>query len=101
MTVGLEKKLTKLVLRFGSIDPERAAAKQYELLKDTRVWRAFLNGYAKNGVIIFDEEAMPRGELLEKLKELEPEVVREERLTVQELIESSASWNNILGNMES
>ena len=96
-----EKRLTKLVLRFGSIDWERAMDKQYELLKDERVWRAFINGYAKNGFVIFDEEALPRAELMEALKELEPEVKDEESLTVEELIESSHSWNNILGRMES
>ncbi|ASJ05393.1 DUF3213 domain-containing protein [Thermococcus barossii] len=101
MTVKPDKRLTKLLLRFGSIDWERATAKQYELLKDERVWRAFINGYAKNGFVIFDEEALPREELLKRLGDLEPEIVREESVTVGELIESSYSWNNILGKMES
>ncbi|ASA78328.1 DUF3213 domain-containing protein [Thermococcus sp. 5-4] len=101
MTVKPEKRLTKLVLRFGSIDWERAMGKQYELLKDERVWRAFINGYAKNGFVIFDEEDLPRAELLEKLSELKPEITREETVTVGELIESSYSWNNLLGRMES
>ncbi|NJE76546.1 DUF3213 domain-containing protein [Thermococcus sp. ES12] len=101
MTVKPDKRLTKLFLRFGSIDWERATAKQYELLKDERVWRAFINGYAKNGFVIFDEEALPREELLKRLGDLEPEIVREESVTVGELIESSYSWNNILGKMES
>ena len=101
MTVKPEKRLTKLVLRFGSIDWEKATAKQYELEKDERVWRVFINGYAKNGFVIFDEEALPREELLEKLSELKPEIRKEEAVTVGELIESSYSWNNILGRMES
>jgi hypothetical protein len=99
MTVKPDKKLTKLFLRFGSIDWERATAKQYELLKDERVWRAFINGYAKNGFVVFDEEALPREELLKRLGDLEPEIVREESVTVGELIESSYSWNNILGQV--
>lgn len=96
MTVnGGEKKLTMLRFRFGNIDWERATAKQYELLKDGRVWRAFLNGYAKNGYVVFDEEALPKEELLESLKEFEPTITEEKHITVAELIESSYSWNNV------
>ncbi|ASJ13348.1 DUF3213 domain-containing protein [Thermococcus thioreducens] len=101
MSVSPDKMLTVLSLRFGNIDWEKATAKQYELLKDERIWRAFLNGYAKNGFVVFDEDALPREELLEALKELEPEIIGEERIAVKELVESSYSWNNILGSMES
>ncbi|ACJ17011.1 hypothetical protein, conserved [Thermococcus onnurineus NA1] len=101
MTVNGEKRLTKLSFKFGNIDWEMAVVKQYELLKNAGVWRAFINGYAKNGFVVFDEEKLSREKLLEKLKELEPEVVREEHLTVAELLESSHSWGNILGRMES
>ncbi|MCD6372536.1 MAG: DUF3213 domain-containing protein [Thermococcus sp.] len=97
MTVELSKTLTRLDLKFGNIDWEKATAKQYELEKDERVWRVFLNGYAKNGFVVFDEEALPREELLKALEELEPEIKGERKLTVGDLIESSHSWNNILG----
>ena len=63
------------------------------------MWRIFLNGYAKNGFIIFDGELITKEELLERLKDLKPEVVGEEGLTLGELIESSASWNNVLGQI--
>ncbi|NJE85327.1 DUF3213 domain-containing protein [Thermococcus sp. CX2] len=96
-----EKTLTKLDFRFGRITPEEARAKQYELLTDTRIWRAFINGFARNGYVVFDEEKLSREELLERLKELEPEVTGEEHLTVAELIKSSHSWNNLLGKAES
>ncbi|NJE11280.1 DUF3213 domain-containing protein [Thermococcus sp. MAR1] len=101
VTVKPGKRLTKLVFRFGRINWENAMAKQYELEKDERVWRIFLNGYAKNGFVIFDEETLPREELLKKLSDLEPEITGEETVTVGELIESSYSWNNLLGRMES
>ncbi|NJF24933.1 DUF3213 domain-containing protein [Thermococcus sp. Bubb.Bath] len=91
------KRLTRLDLKFGDINWEKATIKQYELGKDERVWRVFLNGYAKNGFVVFDEELLPREELLKPLKELKPEIVAEKTLTVQELIEDSMSWNRIFG----
>ncbi|WP_457742010.1 DUF3213 domain-containing protein [Thermococcus sp.] len=97
MSVGPDKKLTRLEFRFKNANFESASAKQYELEKDERVWRVFLNGFAKNGFVVFDEEAFPREELLKILEELQPEVINERKLTVEELIESSYSWNNIIG----
>jgi antitoxin component of RelBE/YafQ-DinJ toxin-antitoxin module len=94
------KKLTRLDLKFGDINWEKATIKQYELEKDERVWRIFLNGYARNGFVVFDEELLPREELIKALEELRPEVVGEKTLTVQELIEESMSWNNIYGKIE-
>jgi len=97
MAVEPNKTLTRLDLRFGNIDWKKAMVKQYELEQDRRVWRIFLNGYAKNGFVVFDEETLPREELLKALEELEPEIKGERKLTVGELIESSYSWNNVLG----
>ncbi|MBP1911277.1 DUF3213 domain-containing protein [Thermococcus stetteri] len=94
------KRLTRLDLKFGDINWEKGTIKQYELEKDERVWRIFLNGYARNGFVIFDEELLPREELLKALEELQPEVTGERALTVQELIEESLSWKNIYGKME-
>jgi len=96
MTVKLDKTLTRIEFKFGDIDWERATVKQYELGKELGVWRVFLNGYAKNGFVVFDEELLPRERLLETLREFEPEVLSERRLTIGELIESSYSWNNVL-----
>ena len=101
MSVSPDKKLTRINFRFGNINWEKATIKQYELEKELGVWRIFLNGYAKNGFVIFDEELIPREKILETLKDLEPTVVEEKTLTVGELIESSYSWNNILGKIES
>ncbi|WP_297459243.1 DUF3213 domain-containing protein [Thermococcus sp.] len=101
MSVKPDKRLTRINFRFGNINWERGTIKQYELEKELGVWRIFLNGYAKNGFVIFDEELIPREKILETLKDLEPTVVEEKTLTVGELIESSYSWNNILGKIES
>ncbi|ASJ08040.1 hypothetical protein A3L11_01885 [Thermococcus siculi] len=101
MGVKPDKRLTKLVLRFGNIDWEKASAKQYELEKELGVWRIFLNGYAKNGFVVFDGEMISKESIMEKLTELEPEVVGEETITAQQLIESSYSWNNIIGKAKS
>lgn len=97
MAVKPEKELVRLNLKFGNINWEKGTIKQYELSKELGVWRVFINGYAKNGFVIFDEEAMPREKVIEMLKDLEPEVLGIENLTVGELIEKSMSWNNIIG----
>ncbi len=97
MSVIMDKKLTRLEFKFGNINWEKATIKQYELEKDERIWRIFINGYAKNGFVVFDEDVLSREELLKALGELEPEIKGEKKLTVAELIESSYSWNNVLG----
>ncbi|WP_048811321.1 DUF3213 domain-containing protein [Thermococcus gammatolerans] len=94
----LNRKLVRLNLRFGDIDWERATVKQYELEKEEAIWRVFLNGYAKNGFVVFDPSSIPEEKVLEALGELKPEVRSREELTVEELIEKSMSWNNIMKN---
>ncbi len=96
MAVKPEKKLTRIELEFYKGNWELATTKQYELLTNEAVWRAFLNSYTGKGFVVFDEEALPREEILETLRELNPKVVGEETLTVEELIEKSMSWNNVL-----
>jgi len=96
MVVNPDKKLTRLELKFDKGNWELATAKQYKLLTKTEVWRAFLNSYTGRGFVVFDEEALPRSEILEELGELNAEVIGEKRLTIGELIESSYSWNNVL-----
>lgn len=91
-----KKRLTRVNFKFKNINWETATIKQYELEKELGVWRIFLNGYSKSGFIIFDEDALPKEKILETLRELEPEVEGEKTLTVEELIESSYSWNNII-----
>ncbi|NJE54206.1 DUF3213 domain-containing protein [Thermococcus sp. 21S9] len=99
MVVNPDKKLTRLELEFDKGNWELATAKQYELLTKAEVWRAFLNSYTGRGFVVFDEEALSRDEILESLKDLNARVRGERKLTVEELIESSYSWNNILGRV--
>ncbi|EEB73777.1 DUF3213 domain-containing protein [Thermococcus sp. AM4] len=94
----LNKKLVRLNLRFGDIDWERATVKQYELEKEEAVWRIFLNGYARNGFVVFDPSVLSEDKILEALEGLQPEVKSREELTVAELIERSMSWNNVMKN---
>ena len=96
MSVKPDKELVRLDLKFENINWEKATIKQYELEKELGVWRIFLNGYAKNGFVVFDEELITEEKILEALDELQPEIVSMKRLTVGELVESSMSWNNIL-----
>ena len=96
----LKKGLMRLDLKFGNITPENAQIKQYELEKDTGIWRVFINGYAKNGFVVFDEEALSKGRLMEMLGDLAPEIKSVKRLTVADLVEESMSWNRILGKMK-
>ncbi|WP_297070989.1 DUF3213 domain-containing protein [Thermococcus sp.] len=96
----LKKALIRLDLKFGNITPENAQIKQYELEKDLKVWRVFLNGYAKNGFVVFDGEATSKDEVMDMLKDLAPEVKAMRRLTVADLVEESMSWNGVLGKMK-
>ncbi|WP_297518931.1 DUF3213 domain-containing protein [Thermococcus sp.] len=96
MSVKPDKKLVRLDLKFKNVDWEKATIKQYELEKELAIWRIFINGYAKNGFVIFDDELVTRESILNSLRELEPEVTGEKTLTVGELVEQSYSANNIL-----
>jgi len=89
------RKLVRVDLKFNDVNWERATVKQYELLKDRTVWRAFINGYSKKGFVIVEEEAEQT--VMERLKELKPEVAGRKELTVEKLIESSYSWKNQIG----
>jgi len=99
MSVSPDKKLTRLELRFGDVNWERATIKQYELEKELGVWRIFLNGYTKKGFVVFDGSLLSKSKVLERLSELKPEVTAEKEITVAELVESSMSWNNIFGKV--
>ncbi len=84
--------MLKLRLKFRKINPVDAMVKQYELLNEEGIYRAFINGYSKRGSVVFDESKISREEIMKRLEDLEPEIVGAERLTLNELIESSYSW---------
>lgn len=88
--------MMRLDIKFGKITPDEAREMQYKLSLDLAVYRVFINGYSKNGYVIFDETKLPKEKLLEMLKPFEPEVISEKELTPQELIESSLSWKNTI-----
>ncbi len=88
------EKLIRIDLRFSDVDWEKATVRQYELLKDGAVWRAFINGYSKRGFVIAEEGAEQA--VMERLKGLEPEITGKKEMSLEELVESSYSWNNIL-----
>ncbi len=92
--------MLKVELKFGEINPVDAMIKQYELLKKEGIYRAFINGYSKRGSLVFDESKMSRDEVLEMLKEFKPEIVGAQRLTLEELVESSYSWKNHRGEVK-
>ena len=84
--------MLKLRLKFRKINPVDAMVKQYELLNEEGIYRAFINGYSRRGSVVFDESKISREEIMKRLEDLEPEIVGAERLTLDELIESSYSW---------
>jgi len=79
--------LTRLELRFERMDVAEAARIQYELLKRRNVWRAFINGPAGRGFVVFEGEIELPGNF---------EVIGERKLTLEELIELSLSERNVL-----
>ncbi|GAB6102989.1 DUF3213 domain-containing protein [Thermococcus atlanticus] len=84
--------MLKLRLKFRKINPVDAMVKQYELLNEEGIYRAFINGYSRRGSVVFDESRISREEIMKRLEDFEPEIVGAERLTLDELIESSYSW---------
>ena len=57
--ISQDKRLTRLDFRFGNVDWERGTVKQYELERDERVWRVFINGCAKNGFVVLTGRPFP------------------------------------------
>ncbi|RLI83167.1 MAG: hypothetical protein DRP01_09285 [Archaeoglobales archaeon] len=96
MTINPDKKLTRFELEFDKGNWELLTVKQYELLTKAEVWEAFLNSYTGRGFVTFDEKDLPKEEVLKILKELNPKISNEKKITITELIESKYSWNNIL-----
>ncbi len=89
--------MIRIEMRFREINPVDAMARQYELLSEEGIYRAFINGYSKRGVVVFDESKISRERILEKLEDFKPEIVAVRNLTLEELIESSYSWKNHMG----
>ncbi|WP_461866616.1 DUF3213 domain-containing protein [Thermococcus sp.] len=92
--------MLKIELRFGEINPVDAMVKQYELLKEEGIYRAFINGYSKRASVVFDESKISKEEVLKRLGEFKPKVVGVQRLSLEELVESSYSWNNHRGEVK-
>ncbi|RLF88541.1 hypothetical protein DRN43_05625 [Thermococci archaeon] len=88
--------LTKLEMRL-KVEPKEAQKLQYELSKSLATYRVSINGSTKKAIIIFDESRLSKKELLDLLKNYEPEIAGMEHLTIEELIESSMSWRNVRG----
>ncbi len=86
------KELVRLELKVPDITPEKGTELQHDLAENLAVYRVFVNGFTKRIKIIFDEKKMSKEELLGALEEYMPEVIKEERVTLSEVIESSMSW---------
>jgi len=86
--------MIRIDFKFDNITPEEARRMQYKLATNLAVYRVFLNGYSKNGYIIFDETKLSREEVLQMVEEVKPEIIREKTLTPDELIIESLSWKN-------
>jgi len=86
-------------LKFGKIAPQEAMDLQYRLGVNPATYRVFINGYLKSGVIVFDEEKLSKGELLRILSPHEPEITEEKEITMEELVNSSMSWKNVMGEI--
>ncbi|AAL81579.1 DUF3213 domain-containing protein [Pyrococcus furiosus DSM 3638] len=76
-----------------NLTPEEAKIVQYELSTRDEFYRVFINPYAKVAEVVIDDSKVNIEELKEKLK---GEVIEEKEITLQELIEGSLSWNNVL-----
>ncbi len=91
-----DMELVKLELKVPGITPEKGVELQHDLAENLAIYRVFVNGFAKRIKIILDEKEMSKEELLDALREYMPEVIKEERVTLSEVIESSMSWKNVI-----
>ncbi|AEC50964.1 hypothetical protein PNA2_0047 [Pyrococcus sp. NA2] len=89
--------MKEIVMKLNnSITHEEAMAVQYELSKEDAVYRAFINPYARMAKIIFDENKKETKDLLSLLEKFKPEIIEERSITVDDVIERSLSWKNII-----
>lgn len=95
------KELVKLELKVPGITPEKGIELQHDLAENLAIYRVFVNGFTKRIKVVFDEREMSKEELLDALGEFSPEVIKEERITLSELIEGSMSWKNLIKSKSS
>ncbi|ALM76186.1 DUF3213 domain-containing protein [Thermococcus barophilus] len=97
--MSMERKLKFVELKFSKITPQEAMDLQYKLSVNPATYRVFINGYSKRGMIIFDEEKLPKEKLLEMLSALKPQIIEEKEISIEELVNSSMSWKNVMGEV--
>ncbi|NJE09217.1 DUF3213 domain-containing protein [Thermococcus sp. M39] len=95
----MKRKLKFIKLKFGKIAPHEAMDLQYKLSINPATYRVFINGYSKTGVIVFDEGKLSKEEILKTLSDYEPEIAEEREITLEELVNSSMSWRNVMGEI--
>ncbi len=95
----MERKLKFVELKFSRITPQEAMDLQYKLSVNPATYRVFINGYSKTGMIIFDEEKLSKEKLLEVLSALNPQIIEEKEISIEELVNSSMSWRNVMGEV--
>ncbi|MBO8175236.1 MAG: DUF3213 domain-containing protein [Thermococcus sp.] len=88
--------LKKIEFKFKKISPQDAMDLQYKLSVNPGTYRVFINGYSKTGMVIFDEGKLSKEEILKMLSSYEPEIIEEKEITMEELINSSMSWKNVM-----
>lgn len=88
-------KMLKLTFKLNGINPVDAMDLQYELSLNIAIYRVFINGYAKRGFVVFDEQKLPKEELLKMLEPYDVEVIREEPLTLEELVQMSVNYREL------
>ena len=76
-----------------ALTPEEAMVIQYELSKEDPIYRVFINLYAKIAKVDFDDSKISAEQIAEKLKGRK---IEERDIPLEELIEKSMSWNNVV-----
>lgn len=95
----MERRLKFIKLKFGKIAPQEAMDLQYKLSVNPATYRVFINGYSKTGIIVFDEGKLSKEEILRMSSSHEPEITEEKEITIEELVNSSMSWKNVMGEI--
>ncbi len=89
-----KKELLRLELKLPALTSEEGSKLQYNLASNLAVYRVFDNGFTRRATVILDESKMSKGELIDSLADYSPEIVKEEKVTLDEIIEASMSWRN-------
>ncbi|MFA4700589.1 DUF3213 domain-containing protein [Pyrococcus kukulkanii] len=88
--------MKRITVKLGKISGEEAMRIQYELSLNDAIYRVFINPYLKEARITFDDSKIKLEEVLEKLKDFQPNVTGMEEVSLEKVIEESMSWNNKL-----